>query len=91
MHPLLTSPSLLCLTPLQSELVRKLCGAPFLGESSPTLGIASQVDSTQLLLAAVWFPPSLYFVLLQECIVKISGGSRAAIRLWDTSASGCIT
>jgi hypothetical protein len=27
-------------------------------------------------------------VFPQECIVKISGGSRAAIRLWDTSASG---
>lgn len=31
------------------------------------------------------------FVLFrQECVVKISGGSRAAIRLWDTSASGTV-
>ena len=37
-------PKSACLTRLQSELMRKLCGAPFLGESSPTLGIASQVS-----------------------------------------------
>jgi hypothetical protein len=33
---------------LQSEFVRKLCGLPFLHESSPTLGIASQVHRMRL-------------------------------------------
>ena len=47
-----------CLTLLQSELVRKLCGAPFLGESSPTLGIASQVKSMHSQRGSSVFIPS---------------------------------
>ena len=92
------SPSARSLTLLQSELVRKLCGATFLGESSPTLGIDSQVPCLYTLYvflvpscvmqSVCSCPPQFLVDLPQECIVKISVGSRAAIRLWDTSASG---
>lgn len=77
-------PAARCLTLVQSELVRKLCGAPFLGESSPTLGLDSQVPCMRVHTAARLF---LHPAHILSCFHR-SALSRSAAAAAPPSACG---